>query len=127
MIFVHGWPGSFLEARKKIQPLNSPPSENDQAFRLVVLSLPGYGSGPPPTNPTFGPATTARAFKTLMVDTLGLWTIRSPRRDWGGFFTRSMTMQYSQHVHTCHHNFFPCGLPPFYKAPLTIGRLVLNS
>lgn len=71
MIFVHGWPGSFLEARKKIQPLNSPPSENDQAFRLVVLSLPGYGSGPPPTKPTFGPATTARAFKTLMVDTLG--------------------------------------------------------
>lgn len=38
-----------------------------------------------------------------------------------------MPMQYSQHVHGCHHNLFPCGPPRFYKAPLTIVRPVLNS
>ncbi|KAK4696198.1 hypothetical protein P7C71_g1681, partial [Lecanoromycetidae sp. Uapishka_2] len=127
MIFVHGWPGSFLEARKIIEPLTNPSSAKDQAFHLIIPSLPGYGPGPAPTKSAFGPATTARAFKTLMVDALGYKKYVTQGGDWGAPVTRSMAMQYPQHVRACHHNFFPCGPPPFYKAPMAMGRLVLKS
>lgn len=127
MIFVHGWPGSFLEAHKIIEPLTNPPSEDKQAFHLIVPSLPGYGPGPAPTKSAFGPATTARALKTLMVEVLGYEKFVTQGGDWGGFITRSMAMQYPQHVRACHHNFYPCGPPSFYKAPLSLGRLVLSS
>lgn len=126
-MFVHGWPGSFLEARKIIGPLTEPTSEADQAFHLIIPSLPGYGPGPAPSTSAFGPATTARAFNTLMVDVLGYEKYVTQGGDWGAMITRSMAMQYPRHVRACHHNIFPCGPPPFYKAPLAMGRLVLNS
>lgn len=70
---------------------------------------------------------TAKAFKILMVDVLGYDRFVTQGGDWGAFITRSMAMQYPQHVKACYANLIPCGPPPFYKAPLTMGRLVLNS
>ena len=70
---------------------------------------------------------TAKAFKTLMVDVLGYRKFVTQGGDWGAFITRSMAMQYPQHVKAYHLNFLPCGPPPWYKAPLTIGRLILRS
>ena len=127
LLFVHGWPGSFLEARKLLIPLTSPKSATEQAFHVIVPSIPGYGPGPAPTKSTCGPSIVARAFKVLMVDVLGYDRFVTQGGDWGGIITRSMAMQYPALVRACHHNFFPCGPPPFYKAPLTMGRLVLNS
>ena len=62
-----------------------------------------------------------------MVDVLGYDKFVTQGGDWGAFVTRSLTMQYPQHVRACHTNFVPCGPPAWYKAPLTLGRLVLNS
>lgn len=42
LLFVHGWPGSFIEASKLIEPLTNPP-EGKQAFHIVAPSLPNYG------------------------------------------------------------------------------------
>ena len=70
---------------------------------------------------------TAKAFKILMVDVLGYNKFVTQGGDWGALITRSMAMQYPQHVKAYHCNFVPCGPPAWYKAPLTMGRLILNS
>ena len=126
LMFVQGWPGSFLEARKIVQPLTNPPSKKEQAFHVIVPSIPGFGPGPPPTKSGFGPVHTAKAFKQLMVDVLGYDKFVTQGGDWGAMITRSLAMQYPQHVRACHLNMFPCGPPPWYKAPLTMGRLILS-
>ena len=42
LLFVHGWPGSFIEVRK-ILPLLVSASEGEPSFHVVALSLPGFG------------------------------------------------------------------------------------
>ncbi|RBR25422.1 uncharacterized protein FIESC28_01859 [Fusarium coffeatum] len=42
LLFLHGWPGSFLEVTK-ILPLLTESAEDKQAFHVVAPSLPGYG------------------------------------------------------------------------------------
>ena len=52
LIFTHGWPGSFIEAVKLIPLLTDPESHGasaEDAFDIVVPSLPGYGFSPAPT------------------------------------------------------------------------------
>src|SRR5580700_11194917 len=53
LIVTHGWPGSIIEQMKIIEPLTNPTAQGasaDDAFHLVIPSLPGYGfSGKPTT------------------------------------------------------------------------------
>ena len=70
---------------------------------------------------------TARAFNLLMVDVLGYKRYLTHGGDWGAIITRSMAMQYPQHLRAQHLTFVPCGPPPWYKYPLVMGRLILNS
>ncbi|KAL8675463.1 MAG: hypothetical protein Q9168_000164 [Polycauliona sp. 1 TL-2023] len=127
LLFVQGWPGSFLEARKIIEPLTNPPDASSQAFHVIAPSIPGFGPGDAPTKSGFGPKLTAHAFTKLMVDVLGYKRFVTQGGDWGAFITRSMALMYPQHVRACHYNMFPCRFPPWYKAPLTLGRLILSS
>lgn len=125
LLFVAGWPGSFLEARKIIQPLTQPADEETVAFHLVTASLPGYGPGDAATKSGFGVVHAARAFKQLMVDVLGYDHFVTQGGDWGAITTRSMAMQYPQHVRAYHCNMVFCRPPSWYKAPLRFGRLLL--
>ncbi|KAF3760713.1 alpha/beta-hydrolase [Cryphonectria parasitica EP155] len=43
LLFVHGWPGSFLEVTKMLKGLTSPEDASSQAFHVVAPSLPNYG------------------------------------------------------------------------------------
>lgn len=43
LLFVHGWPGSFLEVTKMLEGLTDPGDETTQAFHVVAPSLPNYG------------------------------------------------------------------------------------
>ncbi|KAL8662960.1 MAG: hypothetical protein Q9202_004283 [Teloschistes flavicans] len=126
LLFVQGWPGSFLEARKIIEPLTNPSDPTTQAFHVVVPSIPGFGPGDAPAKSGFGPMLTARGFNTLMVEVLGYNQYVTQGGDWGTMITRSMALQYPSHVRACHHNFLPCPPPPWYKAPFTMGRLILS-
>lgn len=107
LLFVQGWPGSFLEARKLIEPLTNPSDPSKQAFHLVVPSIPGFGPGDPAQESGFGPELTARGFKKIMVEVLGYDRFVTQGGDWGAMITRSMAIQYPQHVRACHHNMFP--------------------
>lgn len=126
LLFVSGWPGSFLEARKIIQPLTNPADDDTVAFHFVTASLPGYGPGDPATRSGFGAVHAARAFKQLMVDVLGYDRFVTQGGDWGAITTRSMAMQYPQHVRAYHCNMMICRPPSWYKAPLRLGRLLLH-
>ncbi|WP_328988444.1 epoxide hydrolase 1 [Kribbella sp. NBC_01245] len=46
LILTHGWPNTVVEFLELIEPLTSP-GAGEQAFHLVIPSLPGFGfSGP---------------------------------------------------------------------------------
>lgn len=66
----HGWPGSFYEFDRVIEPLANPP-EGQQAFHVVVPSLPGFGFSSPPPTIFWNNNDTARVFTTLMTKVLG--------------------------------------------------------
>jgi hypothetical protein len=65
LLFIHGWPGSFLEVAKILEPLTQPPP-GMPAFHVVAPSIPGFGFSPAPTAPGFGLIEAAAAFNALM-------------------------------------------------------------
>jgi pimeloyl-ACP methyl ester carboxylesterase len=65
LLFIHGWPGSFLEVAKILEPLTQPPPEVP-AFHVVAPSIPGFGFSPAPTGPGFGLIEAGAAFNDLM-------------------------------------------------------------
>jgi len=69
LILTHGWPGSVIEMLEAIGPLTDPPKYGgraDEAFDLVLPSLPGYGFSGEPTDIGWGPDRVARAWAVLM-------------------------------------------------------------
>jgi pimeloyl-ACP methyl ester carboxylesterase len=59
LIMTHGWPGSVIELRETVGPLTDPPAHGgsaEDAFDLVLPSLPGYGFSGEPTEPAGSPA-----------------------------------------------------------------------
>src|SRR6195952_4786678 len=73
LIMTHGWPGSVMEMLDAVGPLTDPPAHGgraEDAFDLVLPSLPGYGYSAPPTELGWDLARTARAWAALM-DRLG--------------------------------------------------------
>ena len=97
LLLTHGWPGSFFEFQQAISPLAFPSMHGgkpDDAFDLVIPSLPGYGfSGKPPA--PIGPRTTARLFDTLMRETLGYDTYLAQGGDWGAMVTSFLGLNHA--------------------------------
>ncbi len=92
MIITHGWPGSFIEQMKVIAPLTDPvgPGGNAQdAFDVVIPSLPGHGFSGKPTAPGWDPPRIARAWITLM-KRLGYTKFVAQGGDWGNAVSEQM-------------------------------------
>jgi pimeloyl-ACP methyl ester carboxylesterase len=69
LIMTHGWPGSVIELLGAVGPLTDPPAHGGQAedaFDLVLPSLPGYGFSGEPTEVGWDPGRVARAWAELM-------------------------------------------------------------
>ncbi|WP_369255034.1 epoxide hydrolase family protein [Geodermatophilus amargosae] len=69
MIMTHGWPGSVVEMLDSVGPLTDPTAHGgraEDAFDLVLPSLPGYGFSGEPTEPGWDRARVARAWAELM-------------------------------------------------------------
>src|SRR5262245_57175104 len=69
LIMTHGWPGSVVELLEAIGPLTDPTSHGgsaEDAFHLVLPSLPGYGLSGEPTEVGWYSGRTARAWAELM-------------------------------------------------------------
>src|SRR3954454_15098405 len=69
LIMTHGWPGSVIELLDSVGPLTDPTAHGgsgDDAFHLVLPSLPGYGLSGEPVELGWDLARTARAWAELM-------------------------------------------------------------
>ena len=69
LIMTHGWPGSVIELLDTVGPLTDPTAHGgapEDAFHLVLPSLPGYGFSGEPTELGWDAARTGRAWAELM-------------------------------------------------------------
>ena len=69
LIMTHGWPGSVVELLETIGPLTDPTTYGgraEDAFHLVLPSIPGYGFSDEPTELGWGPIRIGRAWDGLM-------------------------------------------------------------
>jgi pimeloyl-ACP methyl ester carboxylesterase len=69
LIMTHGWPGSVIELLETVGPLTDPTAHGgtpEDAFHLVLPSLPGYGFSGEPAELGWDAGRTARAWAELM-------------------------------------------------------------
>ena len=69
LIMTHGWPGSIIELLETIGPLTDPTAHGgraEDAFHLVLPSIPGYGFSDEPTELGWGPIRIGQAWHELM-------------------------------------------------------------
>jgi pimeloyl-ACP methyl ester carboxylesterase len=69
LIMTHGWPGSVIELLEAVGPLTDPTAHGgraEDAFDLVLPSLPGYGFSAEPAEIGWNPSRIARAWAELM-------------------------------------------------------------
>jgi pimeloyl-ACP methyl ester carboxylesterase len=95
LIITHGWPGSIIEQLKVIGPLTDPTSyggKAEDAFDVVIPSLPGYGFSGKPTAPGWNPVRIARAWTDLM-KRLGYTRFVAQGGDWGNAISEVMALQ----------------------------------
>jgi pimeloyl-ACP methyl ester carboxylesterase len=95
LIMTHGWPGSVIELLDTVGPLTDPSKYGgtpDDAFHLVLPSLPGYGFSGEPTELGWDSARIARAWAVLM-DRLGYTRYVAQGGDVGAAVTDAMGRQ----------------------------------
>lgn len=107
LLLVHGWPGSFYEFSRVINPLTD--ANSPLPFHCVVPSLPGFcwSSGPPRG---WKLQDTARIFHALMLR-LGYKQFAVQTGDWGHWVGRELGAQYTDSCKAVHFNFAPAPLP----------------
>jgi pimeloyl-ACP methyl ester carboxylesterase len=92
VIITHGWPGSIVEQLKIIGPLTDPTAHGgsaDDAFDVVIPSMPGYGFSARPIEAGWGPPRIVNAWLTLM-KRLGYTRFAAQGGDWGALITEIM-------------------------------------
>ena len=107
LIITHGWPGSVIELLEVIGPLTDPTAHGgqaDDAFDLVLPSLPGYGFSAEPTQTGWEPGRVARAWAELMAR-LGYTRYVAQGGDQGAAVTDAMGAQAREGLLGIHLNF----------------------
>jgi pimeloyl-ACP methyl ester carboxylesterase len=107
LIVTHGWPGSIIEQMKIIGPLTDPTAfggSAEEAFDVVIPSMPGYGFSGKPTTTGWDPAHIARAWVVLM-KRLGYTRFVAQGGDWGGVVVDLMATQGHPELIAIHSNF----------------------
>ncbi len=106
LIMSHGWPGSVIELLETVGPLTDPTAHGgraEDAFHLVLPSLPGYGFSGEPTELGWDPGHTARAWAELM-SRLGYTRYVAQGGDLGAIVTDVMGRQAPEGLLGIHMN-----------------------
>jgi Epoxide hydrolase N terminus len=85
LVITHGWPGSIVEMLNVIGPLTDPSAHGgseEDAFHVVIPSMPGYGFSAKPDETGWDVPHIARAWAELM-QRLGYTRYVAQRGDWG--------------------------------------------
>jgi pimeloyl-ACP methyl ester carboxylesterase len=107
LIITHGWPGSVIELLEVVGPLTDPTAHGgraEDAFDLVLPSLPGYGFSGEPAEVGWDPGRVARAWAELM-HRLGYTRYVAQGGDQGAAVTDTMGGQAPEGLRGIHLNF----------------------
>ena len=122
LIITHGWPGSVIEQLNVIEPLTNPTAHGghaEDAFDVVIPSMPGYGFSGKPTGTGWNPERIARAWAELM-KRLGYTRYVAQGGDWGSPVSSAMARQAPAGLLGIHIN-LPATIPPDVAAVLATG------
>jgi pimeloyl-ACP methyl ester carboxylesterase len=122
LIITHGWPGSIIELLNVIEPLTNPTAHGgrpEDAFDVVVPSMPGYGFSGKPAGTGWDPDHIARVWAELM-KRLGYTRYVAQGGDWGAPVTSAMARQAPLGLMGIHVN-----LPA--TVPAAVGKALLNG
>ena len=140
VIITHGWPGSVIEQLKIIGPLTDPIAHGgsaQDAFDVVIPSLPGFGFSGKPTGTGWDPDRIARAWAELM-KRLGYNSYVAQGGDWGSPISSAMARQTAAGLLGIHINLpatvpsevaamFPVGGPPPAGLRAVFDALIMNA
>jgi pimeloyl-ACP methyl ester carboxylesterase len=122
LIITHGWPGSVLELLKVIDPLTNPTAHGgraEDAFDVVIPSMPGYGFSERPKTTGWTPERMGRAWAELM-GRLGYKRYVSQGGDWGSVVADVMGRQAPPGLLGIHVN-MPAAVPGKLMKAITSG------
>ena len=122
LIMTHGWPGSVFEVLKTVGPLTDPTAHGgraEDAFHLVLPSMPGYGFSSKPSGTGWNPDRIARAWAELM-QRLGYTRYVAQGGDWGSPVSSAMARQAAAGLLGIHIN-LPATVPSDVAAILASG------
>jgi pimeloyl-ACP methyl ester carboxylesterase len=121
LVMTHGWPGSVIEFLDVVGPLTDPVTYGglaEDAFHLVLPSLPGYGFSDRPAETGWTVDRVAAAWVELM-SRLGYDRFLAQGGDWGGGVTMALGASFPDRVVGIHLNLAPTGPGPDDMATLT--------
>jgi pimeloyl-ACP methyl ester carboxylesterase len=122
IIITHGWPGSIFELIKVIGPLTDPEAYGgnaEDAFDVVIPSMPGYGFSEKPKSTGWNPDHIARAWDVLM-KRLGYSNYVAQGGDWGSVVVDAMARQKPAGLVGIHLN-MPATIPAEIAKALNSG------
>jgi pimeloyl-ACP methyl ester carboxylesterase len=123
VIITHGWPGSIIEQMKIIGPLTDPTAyggKAEDAFDVVIPSLPGHGFSGKPDKTGWDPIHIASAWVVLM-KRLGYTRFVAQGGDWGNAVTEQMALQRPPELIGIHTN-MPATVPDDVAKALQFGE-----
>jgi pimeloyl-ACP methyl ester carboxylesterase len=124
LLITHGWPGSIVEMLNVIGPLTDPTAHGgseEDAFHVVIPSMPGYGFSAKPDETGWDVPHIARAWAELM-QRLGYTHYVAQGGDWGALITEVMGAQAPDGLIGIHTN-MAGALPPEIAKPIASNVL----
>ena len=127
VIVTHGWPGSIIEQLKVIAPLTDPTAyggKAEDAFDVVIPSIPGYGFSGKPTTVGWEPVRIAKTWIELM-KRLGYKKFVAQGGDWGNAISEIMALMAPPELLGIHTN-MPATVPAEISKALAANTMPAN-